>query len=292
MEDLQRRRDKQANVIIRLIGTLYIYFLIVLVMTLALVSQMICFVLFFPLIICSKEARVTIFGYCFRICMYFILCPLNPFWKLQIIRKPKKGYTPSKTLLFVNHLSSLDPWVVNAATLQWNLKYVFKASLFRIPIAGQALYLGGDIPIYFTKGKGGWEVKPGSVAEVMRTCKEYQGMNISIVVFPEGTRSLSGQLQFFKPGFFKFAIENNYEILPCALHGSGKLWKVKSILFNVGTAYLSFGEPFYPTPGMTVDELKEKTRYAIFDLIKEFPDYDPETDKLATEMTKSRGHGL
>lgn len=292
MEEPQKKRDKQSNVVIRFIGTVYICFLIVLAMTLALVSQIVCFVLFFPLIICSKKARVTIFGYCFRISMTLILSPLNPFWKLKIIRKPKKGYNPSKTLLFVNHLSSLDPWVMNSGTVQWNVKYVFKASLFRIPIAGQALYLGGDIPIYFTKGKGGWEVKPGSVAEVMKTCKEYQSMNIGTVVFPEGTRSLSGQLQFFKPGFFKFAIENNCEILPCALHGTRNLWKVKSKLFEIGTVYLSIGEPFYPTPGMTVDELKEKTRNAIFELIKEFPDYDPETDKLATEMTRSRGHGL
>ncbi|GAB68143.1 acyltransferase [Plasmodium cynomolgi strain B] len=292
MEEPQKKRDKQSNVVIRFIVTVYIYFFILLLMILALVLQIICFVLFFPLIICNKKARVTIFGYCFRISMYLMWCPLNPFWRIKIIRKAKKGYKTSKTLLFVNHLSSLDPWVVNAATVQWNLKYVFKASLFRIPIGGQSLYLAGDIPIHFTKGKGGWEVKPGSVVKVMNTCKEYQDMNISTVVFPEGTRSLTGQLQFFKAGFFKFAIENNCEILPCALHASGKLWNVRSRLFDIGTAYFSIGEAFYPTPGMTVDELKEKTRNAILELIKEFPDYDPETDKLATEMTKSRGHGL
>ncbi|EUD69482.1 1-acyl-sn-glycerol-3-phosphate acyltransferase [Plasmodium inui San Antonio 1] len=292
MEEPKKKREKQSNVVFRFIATVYINLFLLLVMILGLGSQIVCFFLFFPLIICNKKARVTIFGYCFRICMYFILSPLNPFWKLKIIRKPKKGYKTSKTLLFVNHLSSLDPWIVNACTLQWNLKYVFKASLFRIPIGGQALYLSGDIPIYFTKGKGGWEIKPGGVAEIMKMCKEYQDMNIGTVVFPEGTRSLTGQLQFFKAGFFKFAIENNCEILPCALHASGNLWNVKSKLFGIGTVYLSFGEPFHPAPGMTVDELKEKTRNAIFELIKEFPDYDPETDKLATEMTKSRGHGL
>ncbi|SCO69007.1 1-acyl-sn-glycerol-3-phosphate acyltransferase, putative [Plasmodium vivax] len=292
MEEPQKKGDKQSNVVIRLIATAYIYFFILVLVALAFVSQLLCIVVFFPLIICNKKARVTIFGYCFRIAMYFMWCPLNPFWRLKIIRKAKKGYKPSKTIIFINHLSSLDPWVINAGTVQWNLKYVFKASLFRIPIAGPTLYLAGDIPIHFTKGKGGWEVKPGSVVEVMRTCKEYQDMNIGTVVFPEGTRSINGQLQLFKAGFFKFAIENNCEVLPCALHASGKLWNVKSKLFELGTAYLSIGEPFYPTPGMTVNQLIEKTRNAIFELIKEFPDYDPETDKLATEMVKTRGHGL
>ncbi|KJP87748.1 hypothetical protein AK88_02643 [Plasmodium fragile] len=292
MEEPKKKKDKQSNVIIRLIVTTYMYVLISFAMVLAPILQMICIVLFLPLIICSKKARLTILSYCFRICMFLALSPLNPFWKLKTIRKPRKGYRPTTTVLFVNHLSSLDPWVVNAVTVSWNLKYVFKASLLRIPFGGQAIYLSGDMPIHFTKGKGGWEVKPGSVAQVMKTCKEYQSMNMGTIVFPEGTRSLTGQLQFFKPGFFKFAIENNCEILPCALHGSGKLWPVKAKLVDMGTVYFSFGEPFYPTPGMTVDQLIEKTRNAIFELIKEFPDYDPETDKLATEMTKWRGHGL
>lgn len=39
--------------------------------------------------------------------------------------------------------------------------------------------------------------------------------------------------------------------------------------------YISYGEPFRPTQGMTVEELANKTRNIIFDLIKEFPDYDP-----------------
>ncbi|GAW82643.1 1-acyl-sn-glycerol-3-phosphate acyltransferase [Plasmodium gonderi] len=292
MDDSIKKRYKQSHVVIRFLITVYIKIFLFILLTLALGCQIICIILFFPLIICNKKARVTILGYCFRLFMCLMWCPLNPFWKLKIIRKAKKGYKVSKTLLFCNHLSSLDPWIVNAGVIQWNLKFVFKSSLYNVPIGGQALYLSGDIPVYFTKGKGGWEVKQGGTEEVMKLCKLYQNMNISTVVFPEGTRSITGELQFFKTGFFRFAIENNCEILPCALHATNNVWPIKSKLHDMGTVYFSVGEPFYPTPGMTVEQLIEKTRNSILDLIKEFPDYDPQIDKLATEATKLRGHGL
>ncbi|SBT43848.1 1-acyl-sn-glycerol-3-phosphate acyltransferase, putative (LPAAT) [Plasmodium ovale wallikeri] len=256
---------------------------------------------------------------------FILVCsPLNPFWRVKLIRKPKKGYYPYRTLLMSNHLSSLDPWLISAYTLKWNIKFIFKASLFKVPIGGLALYFAGDIPIYFTKGKGGWEVKSGGVDSVMKQCREYQDLNICLTIFPEGTRSLNGQLQLFKSGFFRFAIENNSEILPFVVHGTSKLWPVRGKLLDMGTAYISFGDPIQPTPGMTVDQLKEKTRNAMLELIKEFPDYDPEVickmekysymqkcistnvfrfflhpfllhsivDTLATEMSNIRGHGF
>ncbi|SBT80489.1 1-acyl-sn-glycerol-3-phosphate acyltransferase, putative [Plasmodium malariae] len=287
MEGSRNKGDRTSNIFIRLLVNTYFAIEVVIFMIISLVSQIICCFLFFPVLICSRKARLIIFGYCLRFCMYLIL---NPFWRIKIIRKPNKGYRPTKTLLFFNHLSSLE--IVNAGTIIWNVKFVFKSSLFKVPFGGQALYLAGDIPIYFTKGKGGWEVRQGGVEDIMKTCKEYQDLNISIVVFPEGTRSLSGQLQFFKSGFFRYAIENNCEILPCALHGTDNIWPVKSKTVDIGTMYLSFGEPFYPSENMTVDELKEKTRNAIFDLIKDFPDYDPERDNLSTELTRARGHGI
>ncbi|SBT43370.1 1-acyl-sn-glycerol-3-phosphate acyltransferase, putative (LPAAT) [Plasmodium ovale wallikeri] len=292
MENSKKSTYKPSNIIIRLFVSAYISVLLIFLMTFAVVSQFICFILFFPIILYSREAKITIFGYCFRIAMYTICSPLNPFWRVKLIRKPKKGYYPYRTLLMSNHLSSLDPWLISAYTLKWNIKFIFKASLFKVPIGGLALYFAGDIPIYFTKGKGGWEVKSGGVDSVMKQCREYQDLNICLTIFPEGTRSLNGQLQLFKSGFFRFAIENNSEILPFVVHGTSKLWPVRGKLLDMGTAYISFGDPIQPTPGMTVDQLKEKTRNAMLELIKEFPDYDPEVDTLATEMSNIRGHGF
>ncbi|SCP02924.1 1-acyl-sn-glycerol-3-phosphate acyltransferase, putative [Plasmodium malariae] len=292
MECSKHKGEKASNLIFRLFVFIFITTELLFSMVFALVTQILCGLIFFPLVVFSKKARLTIFGFCFKFAMYLIFTPLNPFWRLKIIRKPRKGYSPTGTLLFFNHLSSLDPWVAAASTLWWCTKFVFKSSLFKIPMGGLILYLAGDIPIYFTQGKGGWEVKPGGVEDIMKKCKKYKDLNISTVVFPEGTRSLNGQLQLFKSGFFRYAIENNCEILPCAIHGTNNMWPVKGKMLDIGTAYVSFGEPFYSTENMTVDELKEKTRNAIFELIKDFPDYDPERDTLSTEITRIRGHGI
>ncbi|CRH01483.1 1-acyl-sn-glycerol-3-phosphate acyltransferase, putative [Plasmodium relictum] len=292
MEKEKKKKEQNTNFYLRVFISFYIFSLILISLVISLSSQLIACVLFFPLFLYSKRARLLILGACFKYCCYFVCSPLNPFWKIRVIRRCKENYKPTRTLLIINHLSSVDPWIISACTLPWEMKFVFKSTLFRIPIAGQSLFLSGDIPIYFTKEKGGWAIKPGGKEKLMKICREYQDLNIGTAVFPEGTRSLTGQLQLFKSGFFRFAIENNCEILPCALHGTNKVWPVKSKLLDKGTMYFSFGEPFRPTPDMTYQELKDKTRNAIFDLIKEFPDYDPEKDKLLNEYSRVRGHGL
>lgn len=287
----QRPRSK-TNYYFRVFISVYILLYIMITIICGFLLQVLCTIIFFPLFLYNKKCRLVFLGHCLKVCTYCVFSICNPFWKIKIIRKCKKGYKPSKTLLISNHLSSLDPWVINRCTFPWELKYVFKSTLLKVPFGGPSLLMSGDIPIYFTKEKGGWGIQPGCVEKIMNTCKEYQQLNIGTVIFPEGTRSITGQLQLFKPGFFRFAIENNCEILPCALHGSNKLWPVKSNLLDTGTVYFSFGDPFYPTEGMTCDELKEKTRNAILQLLKGFPDYDPEVDKLLNEPIKKRDHGF
>lgn len=285
-------QEKPQSYCYRLFVTSYIAVIMVISVVIAFTLQILSWIIFLPLFLYSKKCRLVILGHCLKYLCFCVLTFFNPFWKIKVIKKCKKGYRPTKTLLIVNHLSSLDPWIINYCTFPWSLKYAFKSSLLKVPIVGTTLLLSGDIPIYFTKEKGGWAVKPGCTEKLMQTCKEYQSFDIGTVVFPEGTRSISGQLQLFKSGFFRFAIENNCEILPCALHGSNKLWPVKSTLLNSGTAYFSFGDPFRPSPGMTVDELKDKTRNAIYELVKGFPDYDAEVDKLLNVPVTQRDHGL
>lgn len=38
-----------------------------------------------------------------------------------------------------------------------------------------------------------------------------------LIVYPEGTRSKTGRLQEFKDGFFRFSIDNGYDIIPCGM---------------------------------------------------------------------------
>eukprot|EP00921_Rhytidocystis_pertsovi_P003781 GHVQ01006562.1.p1 GENE.GHVQ01006562.1~~GHVQ01006562.1.p1 ORF type:complete len:622 (+),score=128.78 GHVQ01006562.1:910-2775(+) len=203
------------------------------------------------------------------------------------------AYAPCRTLLASNHLSASDPWLMSAAIFPWELKFVFKNTLLYLPIAGWAVRLAGDLPVFFTKAKGGWGTKPGSVAKMMARCAELLDYGVGTVVFPEGTRSKTRRLQPFKDGFFKFCVEHDCEVLPCAMHNQQSIWPLRSRLLDCGDVYIAFGDPICPK-GMTVEELKRATRQAIADLLKLCPTYDEKTEApmAEDEVVATRGQGL
>ncbi|KEG04512.1 1-acyl-sn-glycerol-3-phosphate acyltransferase [Plasmodium vinckei vinckei] len=283
---------KYDSPIIGVLISVYISTVLIVLILLAFLFDILVIILFFPIILYSRRFRLAIFGYSLKFFMKLVVSWLNPFWNIKVLKNLKKGYNPSNAIVFSNHLSSLDAWVINYTWYKYNIKFICKKSLFKLPICGQLIALSDEVPIAFGKGKGGWEVTKEAKEKAMTLAKEFNDLKYPLMVFPEGTRSNNGKLQLFKMGFFKFALQNNMEIIPCALHGSNNLWTVGSILFKRGTVYVSYGEPFRPTPGMTVPELAEKTRNIIFEMIKEFPDYDPNIDQLSMEFPESRGQGI
>lgn len=280
------------HVVCRIFVTLWIYSTMVVCLLLAFVTQILLCLGFAPCIILHKKFRYIILGRTFR---FYCACAafyLNPFWHYIVLRRPARDYRPSKTILMCNHISSADPWLLAAAIFPWEMKFVFKANLLKVPIAGWSVKLAGDLPVYFTKEKGGWGTKPGSVSKLMESCRDMIRLNIGVVVFPEGTRSTTGRLQPFKNGFFKFALQNQCEILPCAVHRSSSLWPLNATLMNAGTAYISFGDPIIPNEQMSVEILKAKVHESIFDLIKLSPYFDETMEQPLSAQASHRGQGL
>ncbi|KAL8272532.1 hypothetical protein Esti_003531 [Eimeria stiedai] len=171
----------------------------------------------------------------------YILC--RPFWGKKVLRPLPPGLSSKKVIVVVNHTSKLDPWVVGSVLLGTPTIYVVKRSLLKVPFAGWAQYLAGCLTVQFTKEKGGWGTQPGAVQEMMKDALKALSDGISVVVFPEGTRSVTGRLQPFKNGFFRLAAENpDIYILPIALHNNFNLWPVTSALLNPGTSYIAAGD--------------------------------------------------
>ena len=65
----------------------------------------------------------------------------------------------------------------------------------------------------------------------------------SVVIFPEGTRSKTGQLGHFKKGAFKLALELNLPILPITLTGTGSIWPAGGMDVFPGSAQLTVHKP-------------------------------------------------
>ncbi|KAL8450905.1 hypothetical protein Emag_003011 [Eimeria magna] len=126
---------------------------------------------------------------------------------------------------------------------------------------------------------------------------------IWVVVFPEGTRSVTGRLQPFKNGFFRLAAENpDIYILPIAAAAAAAAAK-HQVASNLQPQQQRGGgqQQQQQTPaaeakrnsrGLTTEQLRDKTHDAIFNLMKLSPEFNPLQEQPLTELARVRGHGL
>ena len=131
-----------------------------------------------------------------------------PPWRLGV-----EGAWPAggPFVVVANHQSILD--ILLLSRLPREMKWVAKASLFAVPWAGWMLRLAGDIPV--RRGD------PESGGEALARARAYLDRGMSVMVFPEGTRSTTGELLPFKTGAFRLALEAGVPVLPVAVSGTG-----------------------------------------------------------------------
>lgn len=158
----------------------------------------------------------------------------------------------AKTVIVSNHESHSDPFLI--AHLPWQMRFLAKESLFKIPLIGWGLWVAGDIAVR----RGAAE----SIQEAMRKCAWWLERGMPVMIFPEGTRSQTGELLPFKDGAFRLAIETGADVLPLALRGTRKAMPNNTWRFGFARARVIAGTPI-ATKGMTIDDverLKTQTR--------------------------------
>lgn len=191
----------------------YIYVLIEL--TLFFILSVLALIICFPF---DKPRRV-VHELSRAICMCFWYVPLT--WKRKI--KGLENVDRSKSyVIVINHNSMADILALYFVPL--NFRWVSKREVFRIPYIGQMLSIHGDIAIDRSRGAD-------SMRKVTEQGKMWIGRGVSIAMFPEGTRSKSGEMGRFKQGAFALAKEAGVSILPVVLHGTRDVLK-KNYLVN------------------------------------------------------------
>jgi 1-acyl-sn-glycerol-3-phosphate acyltransferase len=134
---------------------------------------------------------------------------LNPLWRVRI--RGKENIRADTTYVMVaNHLSLVDILVLFRLFVPF--AWVSKQENFAVPIIGWNMRLNGYIPLQ--RGD------KASASAMMDACRTKLGGGTSIMMFPEGTRSRTGELQAFKPGAFVLARELGLPLLPVVLDGS------------------------------------------------------------------------
>ncbi len=134
---------------------------------------------------------------------------INPLWPV-VVRGREKIRDDETYVMVANHLSLLDILVL--FRLFRHFKWVSKIENFRVPCIGWNMRLNRYIPLR----RGDRE----SVLQMMAACERTLGEGNSIMMFPEGTRSVDGEMRAFKPGAFELALRTRRPILPIVLEGT------------------------------------------------------------------------
>ncbi len=163
---------------------------------------------------------------------------LTPFWTFRI--EGAGAIDPAKPYVFVaNHSSFTDVFLV--VRLPWEMKWLAKKSIFSIPLLGWQLRAAGDVAIV----RGDKQ----SATEAMGQMQRRLAGGVSMILFPEGTRSPDGSLGEFRDGAFRLAIEAGVDVVPLAIVGAAKSLPKRSLVFHPSTATL-YVLPPVPTAGL------------------------------------------
>lgn len=168
---------------------------------------------------------------------------LNPLWSFRVSgaipANPRRPY-----IVVANHESFVD--ILLISHLPFEMKWLSKIEMFRIPVLGWLMRLADDVRL--TRGEA------SSAADAMQQCADRLEKKVSVMIFPEGTRTRNGELGKFKNGAFRLAIDTGVDILPIAVSGCRTALRPNDWRLGVSTAEVRVLEPISVT-GLTMDDL-------------------------------------
>jgi 1-acyl-sn-glycerol-3-phosphate acyltransferase len=177
----------------------------------------------------------------------------SPVWRFRIHGALPQN--PGKTVCVSNHCSHTDVFLISH--VPWEMKWLAKRSLFNIPFIGWSMRLVKDIPID--------RASPSAAKAALDKCATWLEQGVPVMIFPEGTRSKTGEMQAFKDGAFKLAIDTGADVLPMAVAGTDEALSKHDWRPGYARGILTIGQAI-STQGMTyadVPKLKAAAREQI-----------------------------
>lgn len=146
-----------------------------------------------------------------------------------------------------NHQSQYDIFAIQGY-FNFNWRWLAKKELFEIPFFGKALKLAGNVPIDRSRGR--------QALKSLQEAAKRIAAGTSVILFPEGTRSLDGKLHDFKSGGMVLAIKAGVPIVPVGISGTFDILPKGKLLAKPGRVVIRVGTPV-PTSDYTVKEKHE-----------------------------------
>jgi 1-acyl-sn-glycerol-3-phosphate acyltransferase len=168
---------------------------------------------------------------------------LNPLWHFEI-DGPLPDNPRNPYVAVSNHESYADIFLISH--FPWEMKWLSKKAIFNIPVMGWMMRMANDVPLIRGKRE--------SVVNALAECRDRLEKKVSVLIFPEGTRSKTTELLPFKDGAFKLAIQAGVPILPIAVAGTRHCMAKNSFIFRKATAKARVLPPV-PTDGLTDEDV-------------------------------------
>jgi 1-acyl-sn-glycerol-3-phosphate acyltransferase len=197
-----------------------------------------------------------------------LILRLNNRWHVEV-RGQERIPRDRPLVVISNHQGVGD--IMMAFCLDLHFKWISKAANFYVPCMGWFMFHAGYIPLH--RGS------KSSIMKCMARAKRYLDAGVSVLFFPEGTRSFDGEVGAFKAGAFKLAIEGGFDLLPMAITGTFNAlpkhtWKFPEELAHMK---LQVGEPI-STRGLGEADLPaliERARQTVVELKDELEGQAP-----------------
>lgn len=138
-----------------------------------------------------------------------LFCILS-FVKVEV--RGRENIDKNTSYVFIaNHQGAYDIFAIYGY-LNHNFKWMMKESLLKIPLVGYACKCAGHIMVDRTNSSG--------IRRTMEDAKKQLRDGMSLVVFPEGSRTRTGYMSPFKKGAFMLAAQFDLPLVPVTIDGS------------------------------------------------------------------------
>ncbi len=180
---------------------------------------------------------------------------------IKVIVTGKEKLDRNKRYVFIsNHQSGLDIPILYIG-LSEKISFIAKKELFLIPMFGWGLYFVGHIWIDRSNARKAHR-------SIQNAVKRLKKDNVSLILFPEGTRSKDGKVAPFKQGSFALAQKAGVSVVPVAITGALGLLPKHSMFVNPGVVHLKIGDPVEVLPDMSKADIAEKFHQIIKDAVE------------------------
>ncbi|MCX7877121.1 MAG: 1-acyl-sn-glycerol-3-phosphate acyltransferase [Ignavibacteria bacterium] len=194
-------------------------------------------VIIYSLIIAVISLIIYPFDYRYRISGPLLKIWANAvliIWGVKVDTYGKENINRSSGKIYIsNHLSYLDIFV-QLAKIPDNLRMIYKKEINRIPLLGLAMMATGFIPIDRKNIRSAYKSLDKAAEKIKK--------GISVVIYPEGTRSKDGKTGEFKRGMFVLADKSQAEIIPVSLSGTRELMPPGTLRVKSGKVNMVIGE--------------------------------------------------